>query len=112
MSIHIGKLIKEYCYEHRISIHKLATGMNFTPQGVYRMLRSSDMKISYIRKYSEQLGHNFFLDLASQPQSATSVTEYPALLRELEQLRQRNFMLEQENSYLKQINELLKVGKS
>jgi len=104
--IQIGNIIKQKCYERKISIYKLAKMIGISPPSLYNLLRSNNMRLTRLNEISKALDHNFFqYFIHGSDKSARQTTQ---IIEENNFLKNKNTLLEQENKYLKEINELLK----
>jgi hypothetical protein len=46
METKIGTIIFDYCRKHDVSVTSLAVKLNMTPEGVYRLLKKDDLRVS------------------------------------------------------------------
>jgi transcriptional regulator with XRE-family HTH domain len=118
MQILIGTIIREYCDNNKITVKKLAALVGVTPDALYKMIRSNQISINLLQRISAALNFNFFSYYGATTESESNKQELEALRsafasqkQELDQMKIRMQLLEQENTYLKQINRLLE-GKS
>ncbi|MCD4678522.1 MAG: hypothetical protein K8S18_21420 [Desulfobacula sp.] len=106
---HIGKHILQYCNNNNIPAANIARNIGMTRAGFYKLLSRNDMTLSRLRQISQALNHNFFMDYYNTPPSVNQ--KQSPLILENRQLKEKLKNLETENSYLKEINQLLKPGK-
>jgi len=118
MQILIGTIIREYCDNNKITVKKLAALVGVTPDALYKMIRSNQISINLLQRISAALNFNFFSYYGATTESESNKQELEALRsafasqkQEMDQMKIRMQLLEQENTYLKQINRLLE-GKS
>ncbi len=104
--IQIGNIIKQQCYERKISIYKLAKMLRISPPSLYSLLNSNNMRLSRLNEISKAVNHNFFQYFI--PDTDKSAKQTQQIIEENRFLKNKNSLLEQENKYLKEINELLK----
>lgn len=107
--------VKELMYQRRISIPRLAARMATTPDTVYRLMRRDDWKLSEIILTGEILNTNLFeFFVKPSPETTAEVPEShtqeitTAPTDELQTLRHRNELLEQENRLLREMVEVMK----
>ncbi|MBL0308999.1 MAG: hypothetical protein IPP77_04770 [Bacteroidetes bacterium] len=107
--------VKDLMYRNKISIPRLAGRLSTTPDTVYRMMRRDDWKMSEIILTGEILKTNLF-EFFVKPASESPATEVSASLEgtapvpadEIQTLRHRNELLEQENRLLREMMEIMK----
>ncbi len=104
--IKIGNIIKQICYERKISIYKLAKMIGISPPSLYSLLNSNNMRLTRLYAISKAVNHNFFQYFIHE--SDKSATQTQQTIGENKFLKNKNSLLEQENKYLKEINELLR----
>lgn len=121
MSIHIGKLIKQRLEEIGINKSELARRINTTPQNIYGIFKRTSIDTDLLRQISHVLEFDFFqyfeqeylvvqearphYKTKSPKNRAKSVAE---LKIELDKCLKELELLKKENTYLKEINNLLK----
>ncbi|MBI9038690.1 MAG: helix-turn-helix transcriptional regulator [Bacteroidales bacterium] len=104
--IQIGNIIKQQCYERKISIYKLAKMIGISPPSLYSLLNSNNMRLTRLYAISKAVNHNFFQYFINETDKSAKQTQQ--IIEENRFLKNKNSLLEQENKYLKEINELLK----
>ena len=105
--INIGTVIINYSKKNNIPISKLASMLHMTPAGLYRTLNQNNMKLSRLGQISKALNHNFF-EYFTTPIGQKEKDNHK-LKQENEKLAFKLTHLQTENTYLKEINELLKA---
>lgn len=129
MSIHIGKIIKEYCDEHHVSAYTLSQRLHMSYSNIYKMFNRSDISAARLHLVSLCLNTNFFKYYFTELDDASLRSEYNSLsskyntlaskfntlhssnasaTSELEKLKTKFQLLEQENSFLKEMVQILK----
>ena len=58
--ISINQIIRQYAYDHKISLKKVASTMGITHQALYKLLSTPDFTLSRLHQISQALNHNFF----------------------------------------------------
>lgn len=110
----VGAFVKEELYELKISTPALAKRLNVSADRAYRLLRRKDWKVSEIMNLSAILSLNIFDWYADQtqgstPEPTTPTTTAATAETDLQNLRQRNAVLEAENKLLREMVEMLKA---
>lgn len=107
MNVHIGNIIRNYLYEHKITPPVFAKMMGIDPKAISVSIYSKHyMSTMKIVKISQILNHNFFqYYLAEQPEVKK---KYEELEKQLSDLRTENERLKSENKYLKELYTLMK----
>jgi hypothetical protein len=68
MAIHLGSLIKYYCKQSNIKVEQLAKDLGVTTDAIYKMFKTSNLKIETVLKVSLSLKHDFFKHYLEQLQ--------------------------------------------
>lgn len=129
MSIHIGKIIKQYCDEHHVSAYTLSQRLHMSYSNIYKMFRRSEISTATLLSVSLCLNTNFFRFYFTELDNASLRSEYNALssrynkllsrfnalhsghaaaVSEIGELKTRLQLMEQENSFLKEMVQVLK----
>ncbi|MBL4652294.1 MAG: helix-turn-helix domain-containing protein [Flavobacteriales bacterium] len=112
MKVHIGVRIKEVIRNKNISVSEFAKEINYSRRNIYSIFTKESIDTNLLNKISKSLDHNFFAELSATT-SQPSVVEEPNgqntyYQNIISKLNQQVESLEKENSYLKEINKLLK----
>lgn len=97
--VHIGQKVKEIFESKGISVVEFAKRINTSRENIYGIFKRKTIDVELLFKISEVLEHNFFEYYLSP-----NFSPYP----QIEDLREKLQVAEQEIEYLKQINKLLK----
>lgn len=89
--INIGSMIENEVRKKNLEITQVAKLLHTSRQNVYDMFKRNDFKIEHLREISQALNHNFFRDLASNPDLACPT---PIDEEELNRLRAVNQFLD------------------
>lgn len=114
MPIHIGKIILEHVESLGQNKSEFARRIGVTPQNVYTVFRRSSISTDLLLRISQVLGYNFFQYYAMhEPLVVTDgdVQTYASaqeLEKQVNELRNEKELLAQENTYLKELNVLLR----
>ena len=98
--------IKEIAHQQGMSLPQLARKLNMTRDGLYKILRTNDLKTSRLLQISRVLNHNFFkyyfpIEKSNQPDRAELLIENKILQNQIE-------LLQLENKQQKELINLLK----
>lgn len=64
--VHVGELVSEVMYQKHISKYDFAENIGTDPSNLYRILKKDSMETNQLYRYSKELNHNFFRDLAEE----------------------------------------------
>lgn len=64
--VHVGEMVAEVMYQQHISKYEFAENIGTDPSNVYRILKKDSMETNQLYRYSKELNHNFFRDLAEE----------------------------------------------
>ena len=64
--VHVGELVSEVMYQKHISKYDFAENIGTDPSNLYRMLKKDSLDTNQLYRYSKELKHNFFQDLADE----------------------------------------------
>ena len=64
--VHVGEMVAEVMYQKHISKYDFADRIGTDPSNVYRILKKDSLEINQLYRYSKELNHNFFKDLAEE----------------------------------------------
>ncbi|MBI4929564.1 MAG: hypothetical protein HY841_02290 [Bacteroidetes bacterium] len=115
MKTHIGNKIKELLDEKKMSVREFAKLIDVTPNSVYVMLKKDLLNPKWIEIISEALGYDLYQHAyapSAGSSAANTQTTLNTLREENESLKKQNEDMKKEIAYLKEINELLKKGKT
>lgn len=106
----LGKQIEEIIYEKRITISQFAKQLGVSKSSIYHLLKRYDVEVKLLRKISVVLEHDFFRYYLAEPlPTETQLKETLKITQqELESLKKQIQALQNENTYLKEINLMLK----
>ena len=107
METSVTTLIRDFLYEHKILTRELASRIGISTRNLDYTLQKNDMTISLLHRISKALQHNFFTAFDPLDEKTESDTTGSDPANDLTTLKHRVALLEQENAYLKQINQLL-----
>jgi hypothetical protein len=94
MTINLGSLIEQHCKQNNVKAEQLAKDLGLTTDAIYKMFKTSNIKIETVLKVSLSLKHDFF-----QP-----------YLEQLEpNIYTRTIVLEKENQQLKAELQTLRI---
>lgn len=108
MALNIGRKIKDVLYEKRMSSSEFAQKLGKSPKGISRLLSKQDLHCKLLKQISELLGHNFFQYYMPAAEAKAEEKNDLSFYKEKIAVQEKEIeMLKKENSYLKQMNELL-----
>ena len=64
--VHVGEMVAEVMYEQHVSKHEFADRIGTDRSNVYRIVRKQSLETDQLYRYSKELNHNFFRDLAEE----------------------------------------------
>lgn len=64
--VHVGELVAEVMYQQHVSKTDFAARIATDPSNVYRILKKESIETNQLYRYSKELNHNFFRDLAEE----------------------------------------------
>lgn len=64
--VHVGEMVAEVMYQQHISKHDFAESIGTDRSNVYRILKKDSIETNQLYRYSKELKHNFFRDLAEE----------------------------------------------
>jgi len=108
--VHIGYIIRDYCYRQETSIYNLASQIHLSPQSVYQYLKNNDLMVSRLFQISQVLNHNFFAYFVN-PEGPDN-DSLSKLTAENKQLQAKIAAQAKEILYLQEIVALHKAAKS
>lgn len=108
MSFSLGKLIEEKFQESRLTKTKFAELIHTSRSHLYTIFTRDDINTDQLIRISQVLKYNFFQHFADQFNQYPPRNETVDQGAELNEQQHRIAALEQENTYLKEINNLLK----
>ena len=108
MSFSLGKLIEEKFRESRLTKTKFAELIHTSRSHLYTIFTRDDINTDQLIRISQVLKYNFFQHFADQFNQYPPHTEMNDQMAAMKEQQARIASLEQENSYLKEINQLLK----
>ena len=97
--MHLGKRVQEIFQDSGLSVVEFSRRINTSRENVYSIFNRSTLDVEMLVRISEVLNHNFFLEVMPDQFKR----EY---LKELDQLRDRLQVLEEQTAYLKEIHDL------
>lgn len=89
--INIGSMIENEVRKQQLDITKFASLIYCSRKNVYDIFTRNDIKIDLLRRISQVLNHNFFMDLALNPELANPA---PINEKELQRIKAVNQFLE------------------
>ncbi|MCB0396144.1 MAG: helix-turn-helix transcriptional regulator [Flavobacteriales bacterium] len=107
-------MIKKHLRESGMSKTELARRINTTSQNVYGIFKRKSIDTGLLQKLSDALGVDFFQyytqgSLASEPPNTYLKQNEAALLKQqVKFCEEKIALMERENEYLREINDLLK----
>lgn len=108
--ISINQIIRQYAYDHKISLKKVASTMGITHQALYKLLSTPDFTLSRLHQISQALNHNFFQYYITTP--ATPANDPIHLQHEIDRLTTKVAHLQHELALKNEIIQLLKASSS
>lgn len=66
MFVHVGGMVAEVMYQQHVSKQDFAARIATDPSNVYRILKKESIETNQLYRYSKELNHNFFKDLAEE----------------------------------------------
>ena len=64
--VHVGEMVAEVMYQQHISKYDFAENIGTDPSNLYRILKKDSFDTNQLYRYSKELKHNFFQDLADE----------------------------------------------
>ena len=64
--VHVGEMVAEEMYRRHISKAEFAESIGTDRSNVYRILKKDSIEINQLYRFSKELNHNFFRDLAEE----------------------------------------------
>ncbi|MEP7170013.1 MAG: hypothetical protein ABI855_11635 [Bacteroidota bacterium] len=109
----VGSFVKKEIYDLEISVPALAKRLSISADRAYRLLRRKDWRVSEIMNISMVIDFNLFDWYARETQPAKEVTPTEdaaaqKTLDDLQSLKHRNALLENENRLLREMVDVLK----
>lgn len=117
MSLHIGKLIRKHLEELGMTKSEFARRLDTSPQNIYGIFKRKSIDTELLKNISTILNYDFFQYYASgalfvseerAPYGKERVVSALDLQREMEKLKKEYDVVRNENSYLKEIVQLMK----
>ena len=106
MKVHIGKKIKEAVKKSGMSVTEFAKKVNYSRRNVYSIFEKESVDTSQLKKISDVLEHDFFVDYtlsakkhssvqtqAADPQAGYGAGKIQELMKEIEYLKEINALL-------------------
>ncbi|MEZ5084044.1 MAG: helix-turn-helix transcriptional regulator [Bacteroidales bacterium] len=103
----INEIIKKHAKKTGYPVSKLASALGISTQALYQILKTPNITTSRLQQISQALNHNFFQYYITQ--STNPLTDPIHLQHEIDRLTTKVAHLQQEITYLKEINQLLKA---
>ena len=66
MFVHVGEMVAEVMYQQHVSKQDFADRIATDCSNVYRILKKESIETNQLYRYSKELNHNFFRDLADE----------------------------------------------
>lgn len=64
--VHVGEMLAEVMYQQHIPKNDFADRIGTDRSNVYRILKKDSIETNQLYRYSKELKHNFFRDLAEE----------------------------------------------
>ena len=103
----MGREVKRLLEEKRISSVQFARKMGMQERSIYDMLKRHYFHTELLLKVSKVLETNLFLHYITPEDLPTN----PELQAKIDDMKEQNYALQKELSYLKEINQLLREKK-
>ncbi len=103
--VDIGNIIKEHCYSQHYSLITLAGQIDLSPSTLYKSLNSNSLSVQRLDQISRVLNHNFFIHFIEN--TGSSESQLLDLTNQNKELTAKVAALQNEITYLKEINALL-----
>lgn len=71
--VHVGELVAEVMYQQHISKQDFADAICTDRSNVYRILKKDSIETNQLFRYSKELNHNFFKDLAEEFENRVAI---------------------------------------
>ena len=117
LSLHIGKLVRKHLEEVGMTKSEFARRLNTSPQNIYGIFKRKSIDTELLKNISTILNYDFFQYYASgalfvseerAPYGKGTVISALDLQREMEKLKKDYEVVKNENTYLKEILQLLR----
>ncbi|MEI8138155.1 MAG: hypothetical protein WCH21_12595 [Bacteroidota bacterium] len=108
MGLNIGSIIKSIALEKKMDMKVLAKRMGMHPVNLGRVFNKMDMNTKIVKKFCVELDYDFFEHYSGELKLKTATSKKLESENALAVSNEKVERLEQENVYLKEINELLR----
>ncbi len=106
----VNVIAGEQLFNKHLTAVDLAKAMHVSNDAAYKLLRRSDWRISEMLAAGQFLKYNFFeLFVTKKPNEGNSAEQLKAKEDELNTMKHKMELLEQENRYLKELVEMAKM---
>jgi len=105
----VNEVAKEILFDKHLTAVDLADAMSLSNDSAYKLLRRTDWRISEMLVAGNFLKYNFFELFVEKKNDADAGTQLKAKEEEVNAMKHKMELLEQENKYLKELVEMAKM---